>query len=437
MTETPSTTASATTTRRSDLIWSLAGRLGTTVANAGLMLTLSIYGLQDLGTFGVFALFVGGQILVSRGLLAGQEQALVRLHQTEGGGNEAVRAGLAVVLALGLVTVLLSPVGMFFPKSVLPAGWNPWMVPLVGFGATGFACFDAACASRLARLEYRHVGALQLGTALVRALATLAAAAFGEATVAPFVAFSGISLAAGGLAIAAAWLHAPGEVRRPNVVATLRYGRWIAPSDFAMFLALIQGMALLSWLGQKDESGLMAFAQQFGQGLFAVYLASYHTLLPRAARVARPEDLHAFLRRAYRYTLPLCGAVLGVAAAVYFAGPPILRMDWIDRPELAGFAPAFAGFTGFVVALLLEAPLGVTCHALLRPRLHLLAMTIRCASIFAFGLWLARDLGSLGAGLAQTAGGLVTLASLWFLVRLALPPEPSNADGGDAPCAAS
>src|SRR5690606_9063203 len=137
------------------------------------------------------------------------------------------------------------------------------------------------------------------------------------------------------------------------------------------------------------------------QGFFAVFVAFYQALLPKAARLSGAAALQRFLVATWRTAWVLVLATIATAAVIALAAPPIVALV---HPELAGFTPGFAGLTAFVTILILEAPLGVACQFLLRPRLHVAALWLRCAAILAFGLWLVPAHGELGAGIAQASG---------------------------------
>jgi O-antigen/teichoic acid export membrane protein len=92
-----------------------------------------------------------------------------------------------------------------------------------------------------------------------------------------------------------------------------------------------------------------------------------------------------------------------------------------SKPELAGFAPSFHYYAAFTLLLILEAPLGVTCHYLLRPRIQLVGLVVRCVSILLLGLWLVPDGGAVGAARAQLGGAAIGFLALglgtWAAVR--------------------
>jgi hypothetical protein len=103
-----------------------------------------------------------------------------------------------------------------------------------------------------------------------------------------------------------------------------------------------------------------------------------------------------------------------IALAVAWLIPEIL--EWRGRTELLGFVPSFWLFTGFMLALLLETPLAVTCQYLLKPQLQFFGLALRAVLVFGFGLLLAPDHGAAGAAEAQLFGGLVSSALLALLV---------------------
>ena len=196
-----------------------------------------------------------------------------------------------------------------------------------------------------------------------------------------------------------------------------QYGKWIGVGDASMALALYLGVFLLRHFHQDAEAGRFAFAQQLTLGFFAVYLAFYHTILPRAARIQSVDDIGGFLRRVYRTALRLLVLMLIAIGLGAVLGPPLVA--WI-RPELDGFLAAFVMVSLFQVVLILEAPLGVICQFMLRPRRHVFAMVVRVVAIAALGWLLIGPLGAFGAGLAQAGGAVLAVGVLAWLVGRAV-----------------
>ena len=405
--------------KRGDLIWSLIGRLSLTGANAALMLALALW-FFDLETFGRFGIFVGLQLMLSRAVLAGQEQAIIRLHGTGASGASSLRAGIWIVAALGVAVIAVSAGAMLVPGGSLPSGWTVWMLACIGLGAAGNAWFDVACASWLARLSFRRAGLAQTLMPTLRAAATVWFAWAYDDPTGAFVAFSTVTLLCGAVAMANALRSARAPRRRAAFVEAFHYGKWIAMADAAMVLTIYQGAFLLTQLQRTTDAGRYMFALPFAQGLFAVYLAFYHAMLPRAVRLRGAHELSDFLRPAFRRAGLLAGCVLAVAIAIAVVVPWILTTWFPEKTELAGFAPTFLGLAAFVAALMLEAPLGVSCHALRRPRLQLAAMLLRIVAIALFGLWLAPAHGDFGAAVAQALGTGVAIAALAIPLRMAI-----------------
>lgn len=408
--------------RTRELGWVMAGRLVMTGANSVLMLALSVW-LMDVATFGTMAIAIGAQLLLSRVVLFGADQAVIRLFTlAEDGpsrGEAAVRHGLSATLLLcaplGLGAALLAALGL--------ANVHPLLAPVVvlsiAAGAGGSALFDLAYAEHLARLRYARAATLQMAMPTTRLLVTVAAARLaGPGGQLPFLAYALTPLAFGLFQAARiARRTGLGLARRP-ILELLRYSLPVGLADLAMILALNQGVFLLGALGQRTEAGILAFAQTFGLGLFAVYVAFYQTILPRAARIGELANLRRFLARVYTMAAALlvAGGLLVAVIAAY--GPEIVVRLKPDEPELARFGAPFVHYAAFTLLLVAEAPLAVTCHYLLRPAVQLLAMGVRCAAIGALGLALAPTQGALGAARAQILGSLVSFVVLALSVAI-------------------
>ena len=67
-----------------ELGWTMFGRLTFTAAQAVMVLALPL-GLLDLPTFGVFVTALGAQMLISRLVLVGCDQAVIRLFAAPAG----------------------------------------------------------------------------------------------------------------------------------------------------------------------------------------------------------------------------------------------------------------------------------------------------------------------------------------------------------------
>lgn len=403
--------------------WLLAGRLAMTGANSILMLVLYVE-LVDLHTFGVFATAVGAQLLLSRLVLLGVDQGVIRLFTVERSGEppeRVVGTGLGSALLLSLPLLL----GGLLAAAIDLSGLHPLLTPAVAasiaLGAAGSALFDYGYADHLARVEYRRAGLLQITMPIARLLATIAVALSTPLdSHAPLVAYALTALGFGAVQVArigarhGLW---PGVAR---IGGLLRYSLWIGLADVAMILALQQGLFLLGWLGQPSESGVFGFSLTLGMGFFSVYIAFYQMILPRAARIGSIADLPRFLRRVYTMAAVLIAVSIPLALAIGAWLPDLLALWKPDKPELTGFAPSFYWYAAFTMLLILEAPLGVTTHYLLAPHLQLAAMAVRVVAILGFGLALVPDQGALGAGRAQALGALVGFLALFVIVSRAV-----------------
>lgn len=407
------------------LTWLVAGRLAMTASNAALMLLVALV-FMDGATFGTFAVAISLQIVVSRAVLLGLDQGVVRMHTVAQDRTEPVRAAVSIAGGLGLALLVLGAV-----LAPLQPGTVRWpIVVAVALGAVGSAWFDLGCAIVLARLRYRAAGLLTAAMPGVRLAVTLAACATTHNdSLLPIVAYGAATFGAGVVLLGAVVRRFGWHAGTEMFWRELHYTKWVGMSDAATVLSQVLALVVLKRCGQDAEAGRFAFAMQAVQVFVAVYVAFYQSLLPRAARLGGVDAVPIFLRQSLRMAARLaltCAALACVAALVL---PMVLEEL---RPELTGFGPGFLGLSAFAVVMFFEAPLGVVCQYLLRPRLQLLALLVRCAAVGALALWLVPGNGALGAGLAQFGGGVLGAMALLWLVLSAL----DEAKGSRA-CAAS
>jgi O-antigen/teichoic acid export membrane protein len=403
--------------RSKEMGWLLFGRFAMTATNAVLVLALPLW-LMEVDSFGLFGAVIAGQLVLSRMILVGVDSGMIRLFTIEHAahpGEGVVRAGLKSTLVLSAVALAITTVVALIVSRTGVLGWHPVSLFAVAFGAIGSALFDYGFAVHLARLEYRAAGMLQAAMPITRMLLTLGAAMafFGDSFVA-IATYAAVALLFGAwqavrIGMARGVSTPPGAVKR-----LLTYSKWIGLSDMAMVLGLNQGVFLLTILKQEAERGVFVFSQQLAMGFFAIYLAFYFAMLPRAARIGSLDDLPRFLGRAYTAAAGLVLFCVPVALALGWVIPMIL--EWRQKPELAGFQESFWLFTAFMLVLLLETPLAVTCQYLLKPSLQFFGLAARAALVFGFGLLLAPGRGAAGASEAQLFGGLVSSIVLAVLV---------------------
>lgn len=394
----------------------LIGRLTMTAATAALMLLCALV-FMDEATFGVFSTCIGAQLVLSRGVLLGLDSSVVRLHTAAQDRIEPVRAAVSIAGTLGLAALLLGAILAPFQ----PRGMRWELILAVAFGAVGSAWFDLGCAVVLARLRYRAAGLLTAAMPTIRLGVTLAACvATHDDSLLPSIAFSAATFAAGVVLLVTVARRFGWHAGRAMFWRELQYTKWIGMSDAATVLSIYVGLFVLLSRQFADAAGRYAFGLQLMQGMLAVFLAFYQSLLPRAARLGGLDSLPVFLRDGFRTAVKLA-LVCAVGAALCASIVPMVLQS--VRPGLVGFGPAFLGLSIFVIVLMFEAPLGVTCQFLLRPQLQLLALCVRAATILVCGMWLIPARQDLGAGIAQAIGGTAGLVALFVLVRRAIEAE--------------
>ncbi|MFG0317509.1 MAG: lipopolysaccharide biosynthesis protein [Planctomycetota bacterium JB042] len=400
--------------RGRDLSWTLFGKLAATGANSLLVLALAVKDLMDAATYGLFVATIGAQLALSRLILLGVDQGTIRLYTLDDLKRRpelVLSAGLASSLVLSIPVLLVG----FLAAPFEPRGWSTTVVLSVALGAVGVALFDYGVASRLARLRYRRAAIVQASMPVVRFAGTLSAVLFFPSR--PEIAFgvyAGTALLFGA-ALSARTAHRTAEWPDGALIRRLlRYSKWLGAADVSMILCINAGLFLLRGLDLDVEAGVFGFAQQVALGYFAVFLAFYQTILPRAARLGSVREVPAFVGRWTKI-----GIGLALACAV---SAPVLA--WIldlfmESRDLEPFHAPFYLMAGFVLVLIVEAPLSVACQYLLLPQLPVLNLALRLVLVTGLGYGLVPRYGAVGAGVAQVVGSvasMLVLASLLLVV---------------------
>lgn len=402
--------------RSRDLAWMLFGKFAMTGANSALMLLLGW--LMGVKNYGLFGTAVGAQLLVSRLVLLGVDQGMIRLYTVDDlkdRPERVVQAGLrstsllSIPVALGAVVLIV--VGV--------PGWPWFSLAAVAIGSAGIALFDYAVCVRLARLHYRSAALVQASMPLVRLALTLGAfLIFPGSLESIFLVYAASALLFGSMLSRSCAKEAVDLPDRKLIWRLLNYSKWPGACDVAMMACIQQGLFLLTYLGMDSERGVYTFALTLSMGFFAIFLAFYQTILPRAVRLESAEELPRYMTKCVMAALLLVLASALVAVAIGFFLPGFLA--YIDKPELQGFAAPFYGLAGFMMILMVEAPLTVACQYLLLPQLALVGMSLRILFVGAFGLYLTPIHGVGGTGAAQAAGAACSLVLYALLVHLAV-----------------
>lgn len=411
------------TSNRSDLLWTLFGRLGFTGANAVMMLGLYLGNRESfpLERFGTLLVFVQAQLLLSRVFLCGQDQAVVRFHPER--GTRALHDGFYWIRRLSIVPLALVVLLQFLLAPLGGIGrefhW-PELLFLVFVGAAAQAYLDLAAAALMARFQFRTAGLLLAIGPFLRCAAVLlvphhrAELAFAVATI--LIAFLAVRIAHPEIRSRSLLTRdtAPDPERR----AALRYGAMIAVADFLVVLGLSAAVFAVKGLGDEYAvtASRLAFAAAISQAHFAVFLAFYQSLLPRASHAASLTDFLALHRQSFRTAIGLSvGLCLMTAVAILVLRPLCERF----RPEGLGFEWPLVALTAFMIVIVFEAPLGIACQYLKRPKLQVRGLAVRAliAVVLAFAL---ATQGATAAAAGQTIGAVAGFVVLMRLVRRAL-----------------
>ncbi|MFH0946873.1 MAG: hypothetical protein V2A76_16895 [Planctomycetota bacterium] len=402
--------------RSRDLAWMLFGKFAMTGANSALMLLLAW--LMEVGNYGLFGLAVGVQLLVSRMVLLGVDQGMIRLYTVEDLKDRPERVVQAGLRSTSLLSI---PVGVAAVVLILVGvpDWPWFSLVAVALGSVGIALFDYAVCVRLARLHYRAAALVQASMPLGRLALTLGAfLIFPNNLESVFLIYAGSALLFGSVLSRNCAREAVDLPDRKLIFRLLNYSKWPGSCDIAMMACLQQGLFLLTYLGMESERGIYTFALTLSMGFFAIFLAFYQTILPRAVRLESAEELPRYMTKCVlaALLLVLASALVTVVIGLFLPG----FLADIGKPELQGFALPFYGLAGFMMLLMVEAPLTVACQYLLLPQLALAGMSIRIVLVAAFGLFLAEDFGAAGTGAAQAAGAACSLVLYALLVHLAV-----------------
>lgn len=394
----------------SDLLWVLTGKFALMGANAALMLFLARW--LDLKTYGLLVLTISGQLLLSRILLVGVDAGMMRLTSVldlQSRQREVVSAGLVVIGWTSGLLLMISPLALLSSHRFGIAGW---LIVAVVMGSIGTALVDYGYSFRLEQQQYPQAALAQGGTAIWRlGITAIAAILLPSNPLAVFMAYHGASFSSGWvqtLLIASRNWRRPD---RPLVTRLLRYSFWQGKASVLVIFSLYQGTFLLILLNDPIATGVFGLALTLSLGFFAIYNAYAEYLRSRIKSVERVTGFPKSLFQAF-----LVAVVLVLASApVLFVLVRVL--PWLLGPEWSGLVPVLVYLSAAMLLLVLQAPLEVACHFLLKPHLILVGWVTRAALVVFGGVMLAPRMGAEGVAIAQMIGfgsGLFVLAFLVF-----------------------
>lgn len=398
-----------------ELSWVLLGRIALVGANAALILLLGHR--LNLETYGLLLIAISAQLFLSRILMLGADNSMIRLRTVPDlaeRSREVVQAGLAV-LSLSTAVLVLGSIALALLTSLLGTGWRGWIWASVVTGAVGTALVDYGYSYRLARLQNVAAALAQGGTAVGRlGAATLVAFLVPQYPLAVFFAYAGASLLSGLAQTASIALH--GRVRPAGalVARLIRYSAWQGGGDVLVVLSLHQGTFLLMLLGQAAEAGLFGLGLALSLAFGAVNNAFFDTVFPRMVKLQSAKTLASFLRYSTGAALLLALACVPVILVTGQIVAPLLR------PELLGGVLVFYYLAGAVLLRILQVPFVAACLYLMRPDLQLLLWAFQVVVIGGLGLVVAPSQGAAGVAVAQLGGTGITLAAAIALVAVAM-----------------
>ena len=391
-----------------DLIWVILGKAALIGANAALMLMLARR--LDLKTYGLLVTVISAQLLISRVLLVGVDRGIMRLRtvaELQVSPHSIVQAGLAVIAYTSLVSVLACvTTGLIL---FLSGSTTLVLATVVSatIGALGTTLVDYSYAFYLSHLQFRAASMVQSISATGRFILTISVAlVYPHRPSMIFLSYAGASLAFGILNLALA-MRGVGFRRDHRLMAKMvRYTLWPCSTNIVVILGVYEGTFLITALHQQEASGLFGLALTLSMGFFAVYQAYFEYLLPKVAHIPSRRELPRFLLRAY--FLALLFIFVGIPAG-WFIGrfvPDLLQ------PGLHGVVPIFYTLSISMILLMLQTPLEVTVHYLLRPHLITAGWTVRVITMALLGLAFVPATGAQGMAWAQVGGGIAGLLAI-------------------------
>jgi O-antigen/teichoic acid export membrane protein len=393
------------------LTWVVAGKGAFLGANAVLLLFLAQRLTVD--SYGQMVVFIGAQVLISRVLLLGVDNGMIRLRtlpDLHARDQEVIGAGLLVLMCTCGMLLLGTFVAGSFVNGSANSWWSPWTAIGVTVGSIGTALVDYGYAYHLTRWSYRTAALVQGGTAMVRLVATSVAVFLTSVFGGHFVllVYAGVSFLSGLLQAGILTKRSHAWPAAEVVRRLLRYSLWQAGASVTAVLSLYEGTFLLIFVNQRSETGIFGVGLTFSLGFFGIYVAFYEYFFPRMVRTASLGLLPQVLVRT------MGGAVLvilGCVALIFAIGK---LAPYLIKPALWGGVPVFYCLAASMLLLILQSPFEAACQYLLRPGLVVFVWVVRVLCTALLGLALAPTRGAMGLALAQTGAsaiGLIVIVS--------------------------
>jgi O-antigen/teichoic acid export membrane protein len=363
--------------------------------------------------------FIGAQILISRVLLLGVDNGLIRLGtlpDLRSRDQEVIRAGLLVLMCTCGMLVLGTLVAEPFVNGSARSWWSPWTAIGVTVGSIGTALVDYGYAYHLTRWNYRTAAFVQGGTAVVRLMATSVAVfltfLFGIHLV--FLVYAGVSFLSGLLQAGILTRRNHARPAAEVVRRLLGYSLWQAGASVSAVLSLYEGTFLLILLNQRPETGVFGVGLTFSLGFFGIYVAFYEYFFPRMVRTASLRLLPRVLVRTIGGAVSV---ILGCLALILVIGK---LAPYLIKPALWGGVPVFYCLAASMLLLILQSPFEAACQYLLRPGLVVFVWVLRVLCTALLGFALAPTRGAMGVALAQTGASAIGLIAIVSAALIAL-----------------
>ncbi len=380
---------------------------------AGLVTTMALAGLLGAEAYGhlgvINAVMALAAVFATFGLAAGVTKYV---SQDEGHSGST----LATAVRLGLLTSLLTAVGLFVLTSATAAvrdviarsylRWLAWSLPLTTVGALGLAFLYGLKRLRLkatlkAALDTSRVGLLVGGAWLAGLPGVVAGKVIAALT----------TIVAGLAATRGAWRW---QERCPVTKDLLRFsGFSFLGASFSTLLVTTDTLTISTLLGSPSTVGHYRLAALMAMALTMPAGALAHVAFPYVSeRQQRLADARRLISRLMRRTAAVAAATCAVGV---LAGGPALRILFG-----AQYSPSADLFRVLVIAAFLRSIVGLvgtSIHALGRPDVNLGLLLITGSLNIALNILLVRTMGAAGAAWATNLVSALNLALGWWALR--------------------
>lgn len=384
------------------------------LAGSNLALLLILAATTDPARVGLLAAGLAAMHVLGRLAVFGVDRevsALLPLLKMRRGRRQLVLAGQAAVLRAS--GVLLGAGFAIAAVLEISGSAAPASAPIaIALGAAGLALFDYGTSRRPPGLGHPSAGIQRLAMPISRvSIASASLMLLPSRPDLALLAYALATLAFGLPPFLWAERRLGGLDDEALVARLMRRTLWRGVEDAGGAVALHAGTLLLVVLGLWTEAATYAVALALATTLHAALSPFERSLRVRAARLRTEPGIGRYLARSMASGVGL--ALLGAPALVVLGW-------WIPLlvPALAGLHAPLWLLAGFIVLLVVDAPIAVVSRALKQPRVLAVARLAWLALVITLGLLWAPGAGAAGAALAQLTAAAASLAVLGGLAAV-------------------